>query len=266
MYLIDGQWLEHLPANDRGLQFGDGCFTTARIVNGEIRFISRHLTRLWEACDRLMIPRIDESLLRGEMARLAQEKGCGVIKVVITRGSGGRGYSPAGCQQPRRILSVADAPAQYRSWKTDGIDLVLSPVRLGCNPALAGIKHLNRLEQVLIRTHLEQTTAQDALVLDSDGMLVECCAANLFWRKGHRVYTPAIDRAGVNGTMRQHIIDCLGNTSWSVSEARVGPEALSDADEIVVCNALMPIIPVKQIPGTRYTERELCHYLAPLCE
>lgn len=266
MYLIDGQWQTSLPANDRAVQFGDGCFTTAALRNGKISFISQHVRRLQLACEKLLIPFNDWQLLADEMQSLALKHQLGVLKVIITRGRGGRGYGRANCSDPTRILSVSAFPAFYEDWKTNGITLALSPVCLGVNPHLAGIKHLNRLEQVLIRAHLEQTDAQEALVLDSNGWLTECCAANLFWRKGKTVFTPFVDMAGVNGTMRQHIIAQLAGTQWHVREVRERIDTLSDADELILCNALMPVVPVKQAESWHYTARELYHFLAPLCE
>lgn len=266
MFLINGVWQTQLPASDRAVQFGDGCFTTARIINGQVRFLEQHITRLQLACQRLGIPFNSETMLREEMNQVAGEAQNAVLKVIISRGAGGRGYSPAGCLNPSRILSVSPLPGFYTDWKTEGVVLSLSPIQLGINPALAGIKHLNRLEQVMIRTHLEQTMAQETIVLDSDGMMVECCAANLFWRQGEQVFTPSMALAGVNGTMRQHIIATLGARGLNVQEVRTSPEILARADEVFICNALMPIIPVRQAIGTAYTSRELFTCLAPQCE
>ncbi len=266
MYLINGQWQAELAVNDRAVQFGDGCFTTAAIRNGSVSFLAQHLHRLRLACEKLYLPFSDWQRLEEECRQLAAREVRAVLKVIISRGSGGRGYSAAGCHSPTRILSLSPYPTFYDDWKTQGITLARSPVCLGVNPHLAGIKHLNRLEQVLIRTHLEQTPAQEALVLDSDGWLTECCAANLFWRKGERVFTPCVDRAGVNGTMRQHIIASLRDTCWQVQEVRESLETLADADELIACNALMPVVPVKQAESWRYEARELYHFLAPLCE
>ncbi|WP_058913983.1 aminodeoxychorismate lyase [Entomohabitans teleogrylli] len=266
MYLINGHWQQQLPAGDRAIQFGDGCFTTARVVAGEVRFLEQHLQRLRQGCRQLLMAEPDVSQIGAEMRLLARQQADGVIKVIITRGSGGRGYSAANCSQPTRILCVSDAPQHYLAWRQQGVALALSPVRLGCNPALAGIKHLNRLEQVLIRTHLDQTGGEEALVLDSDGMLVECCAANLFWRKGNRVYTPSVDRAGVNGIMRQHIVALLATSPWSVSEVREPVQTLEEADEVLACNALMPVLPVRQTETRHYSSRELWRWLAPQCE
>ena len=121
--------------------------------------------------------------------------------------------------------------------------LALSPVRLGRNPHLAGIKHLNRLEQVLIRSHLEQTNADEALVLDSEGWVTECCAANLFWRKG-----------------------LLAQSSYQLVEVQASLEEALQADEMVICNALMPVMPVRACGDVSFSSATLYEYLAPLCE
>lgn len=266
MFLINGMKQAHLPASDRAIQFGDGCFTTARIAGGKVCLLDAHLQRMQMACEKLFIPFTQWETLRCEMAELARDNERGVLKVIISRGSGGRGYSAADCLQPVRILSVSAYPAHYDRWRTEGIALELSPVRLGRNPQLAGIKHLNRLEQVLIRAHLEQTDADEALVLDSEGLVTECCAANLFWRQGQDVFTPQLDQAGVNGLMRQFCLQQLAHSGFRVVEVHAPEAALANADEMVVCNALMPIVPVRQYAGHCFSSRELYQFLAPLCE
>lgn len=266
MFLINGIKQAQLPASDRAIQFGDGCFTTARIVEGKVCLLEAHLQRLRTACEKLFIPFAQWTALENEMTDQAHGVERGVLKVIITRGSGGRGYSAAGCQDPVRILSVSAWPAHYDRWRQEGITLALSPVRLGRNPQLAGIKHLNRLEQVLIRSHLEQTDADEALVLDSEGFITECCAANLFWRQGKDVFTPRLDQAGVNGLMRQFCLRQLAHSGFRVVEVQAREAALADADEIVVCNALMPVVPVRQYGPHHFISRELYSFLAPLCE
>ena len=165
-----------------------------------------------------------------------------------------------------RILSVTVYPAHYDRLRNEGMTLALSPVRLGRNPHLAGIKHLNRLEQVLIRSHLEQTNADEALVLDSEGWVTECCAANLFWRKGNVVYTPRLDQAGVNGIMRQFCIRLLAQSSYQLVEVQASLEEALQADEMVICNALMPVMSVRACGDVSFSSATLYEYLAPLCE
>ncbi|HDX4049015.1 TPA: aminodeoxychorismate lyase [Enterobacter soli] len=266
MFLINGQRKTMLPASDRATQFGDGCFTTARILNGKVCFHATHILRLQANCEKLFIPFTSWEVLSEEMTQLAAGEREGVLKVIISRGSGGRGYSGSACHVPTRILSVSAYPAHYHRWREEGVTLTLSPIRLGRNPMLAGIKHLNRLEQVLIRTHLEQTDADEALVLDSEGFITECCAANLFWRQGSDVFTPKLDQAGVNGIMRQFCMQQLAHSGFSVVEVNATEDALLAADEVVVCNALMPVVPVRACGQQRWASRELYHYLAPLCE
>lgn len=266
MYLINGQPREMLDVRDRGIQFGDGCFTTARIVDGNIRFIDIHLARLRRDARRLKLNVSFWRALREEMVVLAQEVSRGVLKVIVTRGPGGRGYSTVGCRDAVRILSLAPWPAHYESLKQTGVRLVSSPVPLGRNPWLAGVKHLNRLEQVLIRMQLEQSTGDEALVLDSAGMLVECCAANLFWRQGERIFTPDVSQCGVEGTMRRYILRILREAGRPVLVVNEPPSALVTACEIVVCNALMPVLPVADVDGQPYTQRELFNFLSPRCE
>ncbi|ALR76377.1 aminodeoxychorismate lyase [[Enterobacter] lignolyticus] len=266
MYLVNGSPHDGVPASDRSIQFGDGCFTTARISGGRVLLAERHLQRLKEGCQRLAIPFSHWQTLADEMHDLAQRQQEGVLKAIVSRGSGGRGYSAAGCQQPTRILSVSPYPAHYARWREEGIALALSPVTLGRNPWLAGLKHLNRLEQVLIRAHLEQTDADEALVLDSDGWVTECCAANLFWRAGDVVFTPRLDQAGVDGIMRRHCISHLAQSRFRVVEVNARVESVRQADEVVICNALMPVIPVRTFAEVHYRSRELFDYLAPLCE
>ena len=266
MFLINGREQNLLAASDRATQFGDGCFTTARIIDGEICLFAAHLARLQDACQKLLIAFEQWSELQDEMKMLAQGHARGVLKVIISRGSGGRGYSGANCHNATRILSVSAWPEHYDRWRHEGITLALSPVRLGRNPLLAGLKHLNRLEQVLIRSHLEQTDADEALVLDSEGWVTECCAANLFWRKGNVVYTPRLDQAGVNGIMRQFCIRLLAQSSYQLVEVQASLEEALQADEMVICNALMPVMPVRACGDVSFSSATLYEYLAPLCE
>lgn len=265
MTWINGKPQATLAANDRAVQFGDGSFSTARIKAGKVQLLTAHLQRLRLGCERLLIEGCDWAALEQEMCTLAATTQDAVLKVIISRGAGGRGYSPAGCQQPTRILTLSALPAHYLPLQHQGARLVTSPVQLARNPLLAGIKHLNRLEQVLIRARLEQTGADEALVLDTQGVVVECCAANLFWREGERVFTPSIAHAGVDGVMRQHLLSVMAEMSLDCQIVEVMPERLKAADEVWICNALMPILPVRQIDDTHYASRQFYHLLAACC-
>lgn len=265
MYWINGQQHDALAPSDRGLQFGDGCFTTARVIDGRIELLPWHIERLQQAAQRLMMPVTDWGVLESEMVHAAESIPLGVVKAILTRGSGGRGYSPQGCENPTRIVSRSAYPTHYLSWREQGINLALSPVALARNPLLAGLKHLNRLEQVLIRAHLDQTNADETLVLDTAGMLVECCAANLFWRKGKAVFTPDLSQAGVAGLMRRRVIELLVGSEYSLHYVSEPLVTLADAEEVLVSNALMPLLPVNTAQSWRYRSRQLYDFLRPHC-
>jgi 4-amino-4-deoxychorismate lyase len=266
MYWINGEPRQQLPLTDRAIQFGDGFFTTARIRTGRIDLLSYHLERLAQSAARLLFDPLDLAVLEREMRQAAEQWRDGVLKVIISRGSGGRGYSAAGCGMPLRILSHGEAPPHYPSWRRQGVNLTLSPVALACNPLLAGIKHLNRLEQVLIRTRLEQTAgAQEAVVLDTRGYVTECCAANIFWRRGSEVYTPTLEQSGVAGVMRRHIIALSTGSPFTLHLVDALPAALLAADEVIICNALMPVLPVNRFDERIYQDRTLFEYLRPSC-
>lgn len=262
---INGVAQTTLPAGDRSVQFGDGCFTTARVIHGEIQFLAEHIRRMQQAASVLRITGVDWGALEHEMRQAAGQRSEAVVKAILTRGKGGRGYSAAGCSEPTRIVSVSDYPAQYSLWRQQGVKLTLSPVALSQNPLLAGIKHLNRLEQVMIRMDLDLTDANEALVVDTSGCLVECCAANLFWRKGNQVFTPDLSQSGVDGIMRQHLLRVLEATAWALHIVSEPPEILADADEILICNALMPVLPVSQVDRRHYSSRDLYDFLHQSC-
>ncbi|WP_145571003.1 aminodeoxychorismate lyase [Yersinia bercovieri] len=265
MFWINGVEQNLISASDRSVQFGDGCFTTARVSHGRVVWLDKHILRLQLATERLLMPAVNWNALTQEMVEAGNHTEEGVLKVIISRGSGGRGYSGTACQHPTRIISLSDYPAHYHSWRERGVSLALSPVPLARNPLLAGVKHLNRLEQVLIRAHLEHTTADEALVLDTEGMLVECCAANIFWRKNGVIFTPDLSQSGVDGIMRQQIMACLEAHGRRVEIVAQPPGVLADADEVVICNALMPLLPVNRADNWVYHSRQLFDFLSQHC-
>jgi 4-amino-4-deoxychorismate lyase len=263
---INGIRQSQLAASDRAVQFGDGCFTTAAVKAGKILLLEMHLQRLQQASERLWLQGVNWQQLREEMLQIAQHQHQAVLKVVLTAGSGGRGYSRNGGGEPTRILSLAAWPQHYAALQHTGVKLDISPIRLARNPQFAGIKHLNRLEQVMIRAHLDQTDADEALVLDTDGWVVECCAANLFWRQGSKVFTPDLTAAGVDGIMRRSLMAQLLASGQSCQVVQSLPAQLLMADEVVICNALMPVLPVRQIGTVNFTERRLFNQLQASCE
>ena len=267
MHWVNGQQQQNVDASDRAIQFGDGCFTTLAIEQGKPSMLSAHLNRLKQGCEALFLPHPNWSDLKKHIIDVASDtQAKGVIKIIISRGYGGRGYSSNGFITPTVITSLSSYPAHYLHQQSEGISLAISPITLGKNPQLAGIKHLNRLEQVLIKHHLEKTEFDDVLVCDNEGYLVEANAANLFWRKGNTLFTPDLTDSGVNGIMRQSIIQLAQKLNWKIVIVREKPETLYQADEVWLTNSLMPVLPVSCITFSddkcyQYSNREYYHFV-----
>lgn len=243
--IINGVTTDTLTANDRAIQYGDGCFSTMKVsATGEIELIAKHISRLQRDCQRLSIIFDGWDRLRLAMRQQALAKPDSVLKVLISRGQGGRGYGISGVTNPSWLISSHKLPSHYSSWKESGIRLMLSSVRLARQPLLAGVKHLNRLEQVLAKADLEQSDYDDALLCDCEGKLVEATAANLFWCEGEQWFTPSLTHSGVAGVMRQHIFEFLAASGQQVQQVSVKPQRLNKATDMFLSNCLMGVMPV----------------------
>ena len=250
--LINGLKLDTISARDRGLAYGDGRFTTVAVREGKVLQWPAHLARLQQTNSRLGMVEPDWELLARELETLvAGEQQC-VAKVMLTRGEGGRGYDGSECQQTTRILSLAPFPAQYAQWRQEGINLLVCRQRIGDAPMLAGLKTLNRLEQVLLKSELVSRGAVEGVVLSSRGVLVEGVSANLFWRRGKTVFTPDLARCGVDGIMRRQVMAMLKQMSIELRVVEAPLESLWQAEEVWLTNTLMGVVPVIGIEDKQY--------------
>lgn len=241
---INGQLKEVISVADRAISYGDGMFTTAKVSGGEIEFFLEHLSRIKEGCLLLNI-HVDMDKLTREMNIAASKYEHAVLKVIVSAGSGGRGYSRQGCSSSERIVTVHDIPTHYQSWSVNGIRLTLSELQLGHNPMLKGLKHLNRLEQVLIRAELDQLTYDDVLVTDINNNIVETSSSNVFWYKNDTWYTPNLAAAGVNGIYRSKVLAWAnGNANLTMKTVDITPKDLHEIESMFVCNCVAGIIPV----------------------
>jgi 4-amino-4-deoxychorismate lyase len=249
--MVNGQLQQQISIADRGLLYGDGCFTTMAYKQSQLELFDAHLERLRFACDRLAIHLEDWSVLIEQVSNFVQSTQVfqqdSVIKIIITRGQGGRGYSPQGVSAPNLIISQHGLPQHYHDWQTTGIKLSQSPVNLALQPLLAGIKHLNRLEQVLIKQALLKQDFDDAIVCDTNGIVVESSVANVFWCKKDQWFTPSLAQCGVDGVMRNHIKALMQNKSVDLQVVSHSIDALLEADELFVCNSLMQVVPVLEL-------------------
>ena len=244
MILINGQPDNRIPVTDRGLQYGDGLFETLAFRDGELEYLEPHLARLMLGCERLNMAFSEIDKLKMELATLcAQTAQDSVIKIMLTRGSGGRGYKAPSEAEPVRIVSSHPMPDHPQSCQS-GISVRLCDHRLGINPALAGIKHLNRLEQVLARSEWEDDTVREGLMLDINNRLVEGTMSNVFLVHDGQLSTPMLDDCGIAGIMRARIIDLAQQSGIPVHETEMTLDDLNAADEVFLTNSIIQIWPV----------------------
>ena len=228
-----------LDPADRGLAYGDGLFETMRVAAGQLPWWQAHLARLDRGARVLGIPMPDGDWLHAQAQALLRDAPAdAVLKLVLTRGAGGRGYAPPAAPVPGLILSLhglppAPGPLRLRWCRT----------RLSLQPALAGLKHLNRLDQVLARGEWQAPEIHEGLMLDATGELACATAANLFALIDGRWLTPSLANGGVAGLARAWV---LANQPGA-AEARLGPESLASAEALFLCNAVRGILPVGQL-------------------
>jgi 4-amino-4-deoxychorismate lyase len=254
MILINGQENNQINVSDRGLQYGDGLFETIEVLQGKPVFFKEHLQRLTGGCVRLKFPPPDINQLYREVEQVCAHADNAVLKIIVTRGQGGRGYRQPDTIQPTRIISLHPFPDYPASYRQQGVAAIFCQTRLGINTSLAGIKHLNRLEQVLARAELSDQDIQEGIMLDNNDHVIEGTMSNLFYVKNSNIYTSPIVLAGVAGVMREIIIKIIREIGHKLTVQNYGKAELLNADECFFCNALIGIWPIRQIEQTSFTK------------
>lgn len=235
--------VEAVAADDRGLAYGDGLFETLRTHRGQAPWWDAHWARLERGAQRLRLPLPDRDVVRRQADAMLKEVDAGVLKLILTRGSGGRGYAPDDTAEPTWILSTHPLPPALRK----GLTLRWCDTRLSLQPILAGLKHCNRLEQVLARAEWNDAAASgrdadEGLMLDTEDQVVCATAANLFALIDGRWTTPRVDRCGVAGVCRAWALADL-----QADESSLSRQQIESADAIFLCNAVRGILPVARL-------------------
>ncbi|EAQ63288.1 Aminotransferase, class IV [Marinomonas sp. MED121] len=236
-----------VAVTDRGFAYGDGVFETLLLDQDKILLADFHKARLTRACHRLCIPFTQDELDKAFSFVQQQSQGRQCAKIIVTRGSGGRGYLPPNDPNVTLVIGFMDAPS-YQSLADLGVRLSVSPINASINASVAGLKHLNRLENVLAKQaqdKVNQVTSEadffESILLDDDGVVIECIQSNLFWFKNDTLYTPLLNRSGVQGTLRANI---LASSSTTINVGRFTLKDVLGADEVFICNSLMSVVPV----------------------
>ncbi|MEM7027622.1 MAG: aminodeoxychorismate lyase [Pseudomonadota bacterium] len=241
--LVNGVPAENISIDDRGLQYGDGVFETIALKDGQLFCLTEHLERLAISCVRLNIPFHDLSVLKNECETIIGGHEQAVLKIIITRGEGGRGYAPPANPSPNRIISIYPWPKYSIDNYEQGVSTIFCKTRYGINPGLAGIKHMNRLEQVMARAECTEAAVDEGIVLDTNDNVIEGTMTNLFLVAKGKLITPDLSQCGVFGVIRQKIIDHYPD----VSVQTVTRKQLLSAQEIFLCNSLVGVWPVTKI-------------------
>jgi 4-amino-4-deoxychorismate lyase len=273
--LIDGAADGAISALDRGLHFGDGVFETIACLQGRARFLSLHLERLAKGCCALGFAPPAAELLREEIGRLAAAQQRAIVKLIVTRGPAAvRGYGVSGREQATRITIRYPWPVEDPALQHGGVSVRVATLRLGENPALAGLKHCNRLEQVLARGEPDAAAADESLMLSRSGKLVSGTMTNVFLIDGPpqspRLRTPAVDVCGVAGVMRRVVLREATRAGITTMECELSAGDLAAATEIFLTNARVGIWPVGRLQERTLTPgpvtRRMQSLMQPLLE
>ena len=260
MILVDGQPSDAVPVADRGLNYADGLFETLRLHRGEIPLLQRHLARLHAGCDRLGLPWPGEAVLSADLAKAAAGADEGVLKLVLTRGDGGRGYAPGAECRGRRIVSRHPLPQDLAR----PLDVGICRTPLGRSPALQGLKHLGRLEQVLAAREAAAAGWGEGLMLDAAGQVVEGTRHHLFYLRAGQVLTPPRQELAVDGILRGLLLEALSAAAIPAGEAALRYDELHEIEAMVLCNAVAGVRGVNRLDGRELPADALAARLRPL--
>jgi 4-amino-4-deoxychorismate lyase len=247
---FNGEATEPALAFHRGFTYGDGVFRTCLIYESHVIDIERQVDKAVADAKQLGIAGASRELLALEARALAAGQARAVLKILLLRAGGERGYRSSGTQADR-LLCRYDAPAFPAAHWEQGVRVARSPFRLAAQPALAGIKHLNRLEQVLAARALPADVAE-GLVGDDAGAPLSGTRTNLFWVSAGILRTPSLERCGVAGAMRDKVLESAATSAIPV---RIGPgswEELDGAAEAFVTNSVIGMWPIAGCGATQW--------------
>ena len=243
----NGKPMKMVDLNDRAFHYGDGCFTTARMIEGRIELQARHLARLEHACHALKL-RANLVSIAMSLAHLA--KATGTLKIIISRGVGQRGYS---LPEQDADVWLFFYPKQVTPFCPESIHSDVLALTLGQSmPALVGIKSLNRLEQVMLKAEADERGLSEALVLDPQAQIVEGVSSNCFLRLNNTWVTPELRYNGIQGVMRAEILARMQQQGLACEVRCIHQHELQHLQSLFFCNALSAMKMV-----TRFADQSL---------
>ena len=259
--IVNGNLNGTLSPLDRGLAYGDGVFRTLKVVNGLVEQWPAHYQKLVADCGAIGIVCPSAELIMSDLQQFFTPDETYAAKIIITRGDGERGYAPPAITAPMRLAIKAAMPEYAESNFSEGVNLQVCETRLAHQPKLAGIKHLNRLENVLARMEWHDANLSpviaEGVLLDLSGNVIECTSANIFARFGDTLITPSLDLCGIAGITRQRILDLAYTLELATKIETFDLKKLLSADEIIICNSLYGAWQVRSISSKKWPKSDL---------
>lgn len=252
MILVDGRPASHIDVRDRGLAYGDGVFRTLRVEAGAPLWWADHYAKLAADAAALKIDCPAETALREEIGCVAAGESC-IVKLILTRGAGARGYAPAPEAVARRIVLASPLPPHARPDAPSAVRARWCSLRLARQPRLAGIKHLNRLEQVLARAEWDDPDIFEGLLCDDTGAVIGGVMSNLFVARDGELHTPDLGACGVAGVARQRLLRGARAAGLDVHVGRLARDAILRADEVMLCNSVIGVRRVAALDGRSWS-------------
>jgi len=250
--LINGGSGTHISALDRGLQYGDGLFETIAVAGSRPCLWQRHYQRLHDGGKRLGIPIPTSETILSEIEQEIGSNEKGVVKVTITRGEGARGYNPPPEPEATRIVNFSPWPDHPEANYLAGVRVRICETRIGTSHTLAGIKHLNRLEQVMARGEWSDSEISEGLMLDAQGYVIEGTMSNVFMLKDGVLHTPDLTKCGVEGVMRALVLDAAAEQRIEVNIRQISQREILQADGVFLTNSIIGIWPVNRLEDREY--------------
>jgi 4-amino-4-deoxychorismate lyase len=245
---VDGVEGNAVPADDRGLQYGDGVFETILVRHGVPRFLALHRERMRRGLTQLGIQFLAANELEAEITRVtAQAPPLAILKIIVTRGTARRGYAPQAQAVARRIVSLWPTTPPPADVIANGAVLNIARLRLPQPSPFAGLKHLNRLENVMAAADAPVGAGFEVLMLDTSERLVSVTAGNVFLVKDGALLTPRVDRVGVNGIMRQVVLREAASLGIPAREQDLAMDDVASADAMFITNARIGVVPVQRV-------------------
>ncbi|RKF20129.1 aminodeoxychorismate lyase [Alginatibacterium sediminis] len=249
-----------IDSSDRAFNYGDGFFTTMLVKQGRIEHLELHQQRLLDCQTQLGFPPLSPKLWN-EILFEAQNLVHSVLKVVISRGSGGRGYSPTHCAGAHWVISSHGVPAHQPLWRDKGVVADFATVALASGGSCSNLKTLNRIEQVQLKQQAEAKRVDELICQDVFGNVVEGVSANIFWMKNQKVYTPGLKWAGIHGVKRAWLLKVLAQAGVETIVGEFSQDEVQDADELWFTNSVFGIVPVAQLGSHFYSQFRFCRWL-----